>query len=88
MPRAYSPNLRTVQRANAVATALGIKGWHLAKGPDLFWHGEGNYFIRRSLKFLEQTVAEQVEREWCLHHGSDTCEHAAQHNAAMGKEAN
>jgi len=28
-----------------------------------------------------------AEPEWCLHCGTDTCEHAAQHNAALGKEA-
>jgi len=56
MPRAYSPNLRTVQRANAVATALGIKGWHLAKGPDLFWHGEGFHFELSGSRLNEELV--------------------------------
>jgi hypothetical protein len=61
MPRAYSPNLKTVQRANAVARALDITGWHLAKGPDLFWRGENGVLIRRSLKLLERIAQENKE---------------------------
>jgi predicted RNase H-like HicB family nuclease len=30
---------------------------------------------------------EASEKEWCLHCGSDTCEHATQHNTAYGKAA-
>lgn len=63
MPRAYSPNLKTVQRANAVARAMGITGWHLAKGPDLFWRGENGVLIRRSLKQLEQWADEAARAE-------------------------
>ena len=28
-----------------------------------------------------------AEPEWCLHCGSDTCEHAVRHNSAYGAEA-
>jgi hypothetical protein len=40
----------------------------------------------RGRRMIDRQFEEQ-SGEWCLHCGSDTCEHATRHNAAYGKAA-
>jgi hypothetical protein len=62
MPRAYSPNLATVRRASLACNALGITGWHMAAGPDVwYWQdrpGATRRLVRVSLASLERAVRE------------------------------
>jgi hypothetical protein len=65
------------------------------------WYEEGKdwkAFLRKGERLISASVEYDPnhpafdaplfgEKEWCLHCGSDTCEHATQHNAAYGRTA-
>jgi len=64
-------------------------GWHVDYYVDwfeVFFEYPGNHKKTREgrSQLARARDVSRETREWCLHCGNDTCEHAARHNAAYG----